>query len=205
MSDDVAIGNHPRLGARPRRPSSSTSSTGQAAAGTASPPPARYSAPSSDSAPEDATLAAIVGALLLLGMLVIARPLLFATIDPRVAAAGGLPVATLGTGFLVLVGVDAALTTQIVGALLMLGLIAVPAGAAAPPHRQRLPCTRPLQHVRPSLALARHPARVRAPDASPSSAIIGVGATIYALCFLATSRLGAWTISTRTRLRTATE
>src|ERR1700751_5199896 len=78
----------------------------------------------------EAELAAIVGALLLLGILSISRPLLLATIDPRVAVARGLPVAALGTGFLLLVGVDAALTTQIVGALLMLGLIAVPAGAA---------------------------------------------------------------------------
>src|SRR5579885_795714 len=78
----------------------------------------------------DATVAAAVGTALTVVIVVIARPLLFATIDPRVAATRGLPVALLGTAFLALVGVDAALATQVVGALLMLGLIAVPAGAA---------------------------------------------------------------------------
>ncbi len=60
----------------------------------------------------------------------IARPLLFATLDEAVAAARGVPVRLLGFGFLALVGVTSAEATQAVGALLLLGLLAGPAGAA---------------------------------------------------------------------------
>jgi zinc/manganese transport system permease protein len=138
----------------------------------------------------EAGLAAIVGAALILGILLIARPLLFATIDPRVAAARGLPVAALGTGFLVLVGVDAALTTQIVGALLMLGLIAVPAGAA---HRLTGNAYLALG-LSSAFALASLWLGVllayQIPTLPPSSAIIGVAAAIYGLCLIATFRPG---------------
>jgi zinc/manganese transport system permease protein len=59
-----------------------------------------------------------------------ARPLLFASVDPDVARARGIPVAMLGVVFLALVGVTAGEATQAVGALLLLGLLASPAGAA---------------------------------------------------------------------------
>lgn len=63
-------------------------------------------------------------------LLALARPLLFASIDPLVAAAQGIPVRTLGFAFLALLGLVAAQASQAVGALLLLGLIAAPAGAA---------------------------------------------------------------------------
>jgi zinc/manganese transport system permease protein len=63
-------------------------------------------------------------------LLAIARPLLFASIDEQVAAARGVPVRVLGFGFLALVGGTAAESSQVVGALLILGLLAAPAGAA---------------------------------------------------------------------------
>jgi len=75
------------------------------------------------------TAAAVSGVLLVL-VLLIARPLLFASIDEAVAAARGVPVRMLGVGFLALVGATAAEATQAVGALLLLGLLAAPAGAA---------------------------------------------------------------------------
>src|SRR5206468_5263625 len=71
-------------------------------------------------------LAVVAGVLLL----AIARPLLFASFDAAVAAAQGVPVRLLGLGFLALVGVVAAQASQAVGALLLLGLLAAPAGAA---------------------------------------------------------------------------
>ncbi len=74
--------------------------------------------------------AATIGLALCAGVLCIARPLLFATLDEGVAAARGLPVTALGIVFLVLVGVCAAEATQAVGALLLVGLIAGPAGVA---------------------------------------------------------------------------
>lgn len=147
-----------------------------------------------------ARLAAIVGAIVVLGVVAIARPLLFATIDARVAAARGLPVAALGTGFLVLVGVDAALTTQIVGALLMLGLIAIPAGAA---HRLTasaylalgLSSVFALASLWLGIALA-----YAVPSLPPSTAIIGVAAGIYLLSFAASLSAGARRASAGSRV-----
>ena len=63
-------------------------------------------------------------------LLAIARPLLFASLDPDVAEARGTPVGALAFAFLVLLAVVAAEATQAVGALLLLGLLAAPAGAA---------------------------------------------------------------------------
>jgi zinc/manganese transport system permease protein len=77
-----------------------------------------------------AALTAIVALAMCALIVVLARPLLFASIDENVAAARGVPVRLLGLGFLALVGGTAAESTQVVGALLILGLLAAPAGAA---------------------------------------------------------------------------
>ncbi|HXB17043.1 MAG TPA: metal ABC transporter permease [Solirubrobacteraceae bacterium] len=136
----------------------------------------------------EARLAAIVGALILVAVVAIARPLLFATLDPLVAAARGVPVRALGIGFLVLVGATAAEATQAVGALLLLGLLAAPAGAA-----QRLTS-------RPYLALALSTAFAVAAmwiglalsyavaALPPSTAIIATATAIYLLAFGLTVR-----------------
>lgn len=55
------------------------------------------------------------------------RPLLFATVDPEVAAARGVPVRALGIVFAALMGVVAAQAVQIVGALLVMSLLITPA------------------------------------------------------------------------------
>jgi zinc/manganese transport system permease protein len=77
-----------------------------------------------------AATAAVIGAAITAGVLAIARPLLFASADPDVAAARGVPVRALGIGFLALIGATAAEATQAVGALLLLGLLAAPAATA---------------------------------------------------------------------------
>jgi zinc/manganese transport system permease protein len=77
-----------------------------------------------------AQLDAVVGLGAAGGTIALARPLLFSTIDRGVAAARGLPVGLLDAVFLVLVGLAAAQATVAVGALLLLGLLAAPAGAA---------------------------------------------------------------------------
>jgi zinc/manganese transport system permease protein len=74
--------------------------------------------------------AAAIGAGISVVVLAIARPLLFASLDEAVAAAAGVPVRVLGVIFLVLVAATTAEATQAVGALLVLGLVAAPAGAA---------------------------------------------------------------------------
>lgn len=78
----------------------------------------------------NAKLVAVIAIATCVVTAVIARPLLFASIDESVAAARGVPVRLLGVGFLALVGVVCAESAQTVGALLLLGLIAAPAGAA---------------------------------------------------------------------------
>ncbi len=77
-----------------------------------------------------ARVALLIGLGVFVAIVAIARPLLFATVDGAVAAARGVPVRLLGFGFLALVGVTTAEATQAVGALLLLGLLAGPAGAA---------------------------------------------------------------------------
>ena len=75
-------------------------------------------------------LAAAIGLGVTVGLLVVARPLLLATLDPELALIRGVPVRLLGFGFLGALAVVTAESTQAVGALLLLGLIAAPAGAA---------------------------------------------------------------------------
>lgn len=79
---------------------------------------------------DDVRTSILLAALAVAVLATIARPLLFASIDGAVAAAQGVPVRALGLVFLALVGLVAAQATQAVGALLLLGLLAAPAGAA---------------------------------------------------------------------------
>ena len=112
-------------------------------------------------------------------MIVIARPLLFASIDEAVASARRVPVRVLGALFLGLVGVTAAAATQAVGALLLLGLLAAPAGAA-----QRL-TARPFRGLWLSAAIAIGSVwaglliAYAAPRIPPSFGILAVATTVY--------------------------
>lgn len=116
-------------------------------------------------------------------LVVIARPLLFASLDEEVARARGVPVRLLGIAFLGLVGVCAGEATQAVGALLLLGLIAAPAGAA---HRLT---SRPWVAFWTSGALAVLSLWVGvtisylANDLPPSFAIMTTAAAVYAIAF----------------------
>jgi len=71
-------------------------------------------------------VAAVTIALTLLA----ARPLLFASIDPEVARASGVPVGLLGFGFLLVLGLSVAETSQLTGALLVFALLVTPAATA---------------------------------------------------------------------------
>jgi len=78
-----------------------------------------------------AVTAVVVAAVIAAVLLTIGRPLLFATVDPAVARAVGVPVGVLGAVFLSLVGATVAEAAQVVGALVVLGLLAAPPAAAA--------------------------------------------------------------------------
>jgi zinc/manganese transport system permease protein len=58
------------------------------------------------------------------------RPLMFASVDPDVATARGVPVRFLGPFFVVLLGCTVAVSIQVIGALLILTLLCTPAAAA---------------------------------------------------------------------------
>ena len=73
----------------------------------------------------------LIGAVVVIGgLLVIWRPLRFASLDPVVARAKGLPVRGLSLAFMVLLGIAVALSVQVVGALLVMALLITPAAAA---------------------------------------------------------------------------
>jgi zinc/manganese transport system permease protein len=73
-------------------------------------------------------LVVAVAAVVAIG--VAARPLLFASVDPDVARAAGVPVVALGFGFLLVLGLSVAATSQITGALLVFALLVTPAATA---------------------------------------------------------------------------
>jgi zinc/manganese transport system permease protein len=138
-----------------------------------------------------AYVAAGIGLGVALVVLAIARPLLFASVDEPVAAARGVPVRLLATGFLVLLGVTAAEATQAVGSLLLLGLLAAPAGAAVrltdrPFRALTLSSGIAVGSIWLGLALA-----YAAPSLPPSFAIMAVATAIFVAAY-ATSALRAW-------------
>jgi zinc/manganese transport system permease protein len=67
---------------------------------------------------------------LLLALAVVARPLLFASVDPQVAEAKGVPVRALGIAFMVLLALAITMAIQVVGTLLLFALVVTPAAAA---------------------------------------------------------------------------
>jgi len=72
----------------------------------------------------------IVSIVVLVALLLVWRPLSFASLDPESAAAKGVPERALSIGFLLLLGLITAVSVQIVGALLVLALLVTPAAAA---------------------------------------------------------------------------
>lgn len=72
----------------------------------------------------------ILSAVVIGGLLVMWRPLSFASSDPFVAQARGLPVRAISIAFMLLLGIAVALSVQIIGALLVLALLISPAAAA---------------------------------------------------------------------------
>jgi len=134
-----------------------------------------------------ARFSVLVGVAVVVGLVVIARPLLFASVDQSVAAAQGLPVRIIGLLFLGLVGLTAGEASQAVGALLILGLLAAPGGAAA-----RLT-------VRPYLGLALSGGiavfsvwaglalSYFVPKCPPSFSILAVAAACYVIAAASTS------------------
>jgi zinc/manganese transport system permease protein len=68
--------------------------------------------------------------VVVIALLVVWRPLSFASLDPEVAEARGVPTKALGIIFMLLLALAVAASVQIVGALLVLTLLVTPAAAA---------------------------------------------------------------------------
>ncbi len=81
-------------------------------------------------APETVWALAGLAAVTLLGLAVIGRKLLFASLQPEVAAARGLNPRLLGVAFLALVGLATAGTAEVVGVLLTFALLIGPGATA---------------------------------------------------------------------------
>lgn len=73
---------------------------------------------------------ALMSSVAIVALLLIARPLLFASLDPDVAAAHGVPVRTVGLGFMALLAITVSEATLAVGALLVFALLLLPAAIA---------------------------------------------------------------------------
>ncbi len=133
-----------------------------------------------------ARLGALLGALAVVIVIAVARPLLFSSVDPDVAQANGLPVKAVGLVFLGVLGLVAAEATQAVGALLLLGLLSAPAGAA---HRLT---SNPYAGIGLAAALALAATwgglviSYLVPDLPPSSMIISLAVGTYLIASLAT-------------------
>jgi zinc/manganese transport system permease protein len=80
----------------------------------------------------DAQLLVLVAVAVAVGLVLagLARPLLFASVDPELAGARGVPVRALSSGFLLLLGLAVAATSQVTGPLLVFALLVMPAATA---------------------------------------------------------------------------
>jgi zinc/manganese transport system permease protein len=79
--------------------------------------------------PQLAWLAGI-SLVVIVSLVLIWRPLGFASLDPEVAAARGVPTRILSFVFMILLGLAVAASVQVVGALLVLSLLVTPAASA---------------------------------------------------------------------------
>jgi zinc/manganese transport system permease protein len=75
-------------------------------------------------------LLVIVGAIVMTALVIVWRPLWFASVDAAAAEARGVPVRTLGVLFPIMLGAAVAETIQVTGILLILTLVVTPAAAA---------------------------------------------------------------------------
>jgi len=71
-----------------------------------------------------------ISAFVLIGLVLMWRPLRFDSLDPQSAAARGVPTRAVSLGFMLLLGLIVAVAVHIIGALLVMALLVTPAAAA---------------------------------------------------------------------------
>ncbi|MBK1785217.1 metal ABC transporter permease [Prauserella cavernicola] len=131
--------------------------------------------------PQDLTALLVSAGVVLVVLGLIYRPLLFASVDPGVAMAKGVPVRLLSPLFAVLVGIATALGVQIVGALLVVALMVTPAAAAARITASPLRAT-VLAVVFAEVAAMGGIILSLAPGAPVSFFVTAISFTIYLVC-----------------------
>src|SRR5262249_21653539 len=136
----------------------------------------------------NADFAVGVAAVVVIGIVFMARPLLFASVDEAVAAARGVHVRAGGRDLRDLVGATVARGTTAVCSLLQAGLLDAPAGQAlgleGGPYRVLgLSAALGVGAMWIGLGISR-----AAPRVPPSFAIVSVASAFYALSFLALPR-----------------
>ncbi|MEI6700709.1 MAG: metal ABC transporter permease [Actinomycetota bacterium] len=134
---------------------------------------------------EASTWLTVLGAtlgLIVLGVML--RPLIFSSIDASVAQARGVPFLGLSIAFSVIVGCATALSIQAVGALLFVGLVAAPAGASMRMTSNPFSATALSMGLSVAAVWIGLFIALAVPSVPPSSAIILVAATFFALAKL---------------------
>ena len=79
---------------------------------------------------DEVAVTLVAGLLTVLALVVVYRPLLFATLDEEVAEAKGVPVRGLSVAFMVILAIAVSEAVQVVGVLLIFALIVAPAAIA---------------------------------------------------------------------------
>ena len=142
----------------------------------------------------DQVLTLLVVAVLALGAVAaIGRPLLFASVDPEVALARGVPVALLDVSFLLILGLAVAATSQITGVLLVFTLL------VAPPAAAQLITAQPVAGLLLSVAFALAVAWLGLGVAYFSIYPVGFWITLFAFGLYVSVRIGRWALARRRR------
>ncbi|MEU4067588.1 metal ABC transporter permease [Streptomyces wedmorensis] len=133
--------------------------------------------------------------VVLAALAVLWRPLTFASADPDVAEARGVPVRALSLAFMLVLGLSVALCVQMVGALLVLSLLVTPAAAAA--RVTTSPVLLPVLSVLFALVAMEGGILLSLGSAIPISPYVTTLAfLIYLACRLVGSRRAARTVGT---------
>jgi zinc/manganese transport system permease protein len=140
----------------------------------------------------------VIGAAGLAVLAVIARPLLFASIDPDVAAARGVPVRLLSVAFLLVLGLAVAEASQIVGVLLVFALLVIPPAIA------QTITMRPLLSISIGVSIGVGIAWLGLALAYFYDQPVGFYTTSLALAGYVVARAGAWSGERARRARAST-
>ena len=135
------------------------------------------------------TVLAVVAVLVIGVLAVLYRPLLFASTDPDVALARGVPVRALSLVFSVLIGLTTALAVPVVGAILVLSVMIAPGAAAARVTASPLVAT-VLAVVFAEIALVGGTVLSLAPGLPVSGYVAALSFLLYLGCRVVGSRTG---------------